>query len=401
MAHSVFSPSGISSILACTPSLHVPIPKGGDGDNDYTREGDVAHQLIEMCGRARYACEEGEFSEEMQYPQYYLGTFCGSIEFTQEMVRDAELFLGEVARIMEANPGAKISFEERIVHGRVPEFGGTIDCLIITDVAIYILDFKFGAGLSVEVEENRQLLCYAILALFTHGKRERVEFTVVQPRRPHTDGPVRKWSPSYTEVREFGDVLLKCIQQYRERKARQDAGSPVHLELIDEYTPTTDNCRFCKVKANCPALQLMARKTVDQMEQDVNFDPEYLSWLLSNEAVIRKHIDACKVQAEAELRDLSTIPGFKLVERYGNRQWNGSAKSVLPALVASQPFAVTLWRNGKLVSPAQLEKQGVPREVFEHLVERPVTGTKVVPEDAPGQDLSVDHGAMFEEACSS
>jgi len=394
VSHSIFSPSSAKTILACRPSLLVPGVKGGDGDNDYTNQGTAAHDLIELCGISEHIAKDGV------KPADYLGSDLHGVTVDAEMVRDAEVFLQEVRAIMEANPGADVFFERRIVHPRVPEFGGTMDCLIVTDDSLWILDFKFGMGQTVHVEDNEQLLCYIVLAIAEVGKKDYLHATVVQPRKPHTDGPVRTWSPDYETVNQFANVLTGCIQQYRERKRQQDAGTAVYLEVLEEYDPTADNCRFCAGKANCPALQGMFK----EYTMETRFDSEYVARVLETEFLVRKHIDAVKIQANAEMADGKTVPGFKRTTKYGNRRWDTRETSpsdlvdIISDTLRKAGYLAKhhLFSTNKLRSPAQLEKQGIPREVFEHLVERPITGVKVVPISDYGDDIDDDAASAFE-----
>jgi len=396
VVHSIISPSSAKTLLSCRPSPLVPPAAGGDGDNSYTTQGDAAHQLIEQCGRARYELDQGVCGADYVYscsqPSTFLGTQICGVTVDAEMVRDANIFLQEVGRIMDANPGAEVFFERRIVHSRVPEFGGTMDCLIVTADALWVLDFKFGMGQTVEVQDNPQLLCYILLAMNEFGRRKDVHACVVQTRKPHPDGPVRSWSPDYQTVDEFANCLMICIQEYRENHRRQEAGHPVHLELIDKYEPTEDNCRFCSGKANCPALQGMLK----EYTMETQFDPTYVARVLETEFLVRKHIDAVKSQAEAEMANGNKVPGFKRTTKFGNRRWDQAALSANKQeftgelMTLSRPHLGTvsvLLLSGKLRSPAQLEKAGVPRDVFEHLVERPITGVRVVPLGSFGDDL--------------
>lgn len=44
----------------------------------------------------------------------------------------------------------------------VPDGFGTADCLIVSDEALRIIDFKYGRGILVDAEDNSQLKCYAL-----------------------------------------------------------------------------------------------------------------------------------------------------------------------------------------------------------------------------------------------
>jgi len=94
-----------------------------------------------------------------------------------------------------------------------------------------------------------------------------------------------------------------------------------------------------------------------------------------------------------------------VVTKYGNRRWNAemvkadSAQFLAELASCCLPGTQLLAPSGKMLSPAQLEKTGVEREMFEHLVERPITGVKVVPEGDFGDDL--DSQAALDDALAA
>lgn len=383
MSHSLFSPSSISSLLSCQTQLFVQENLGGDEDNAYTTEGTVAHNVIERAAK-QGVC-----------PHTLVGTKDEGTLVTTEMANDAKLFLDEVARIVKANPGAQVFHEVRLVHSIISEFGGTMDCLIVTEDDIFVLDFKFGAGISVEVENNKQLLSYAVLAMDEHGRRN-IHLTVIQPRRPHHDGPVRHWSPTWWDIEGFVDELLEGVLWYRSTKKQMESGLVTLGDLTSRLVPSTDNCRFCSRNANCPAQQ--ANITLVHDKRDSDMDEDHLAFVLGNDLLLRKHIEAVKAQAHAHMTAGGKIAGYKLVTAYGNRKFTCKTAVLQRALELSgySPSLATK-PNGDKKTPSQLEKD-VPRFVFEDLIETPVTGTKVVPESAYGADLNDDASSAFEAA---
>ena len=375
-AHSVFSPSSMSRILSCRASLLLPTAKTTEADNDYTTEGTIAHNLIEYCGVNNL--DPIAISQQKDN------------EYTQEMGTDAALFLDEVDKIREYYDDSQVFFEVREIHKVVPELGGTMDSLIVTEDDLFILDYKFGAGIPVEVKGNAQLLSYAIIAMSIHG-RKNCHFTVVQPRRPHADGLVRHWSPDHKDIVEFGDQLLACILWYRNEHKRITEGKSQIGDYFDLLTPTVDNCRFCDKKAGCPALKSMAYKA-QLMADSLDLSPDYLKWMLDNESLIRKHIDAVKDHALAVATDGVAIPDYKLITKYGRRVWACDIATLRKTLDELGFSSVSVGTLAKPKTPAQIEKD-VPRELIAHLITAHPTGTKLVPMSSYGDDLNSPDGA--------
>lgn len=77
--------------------------------------------------------------------------------------------------------------EQRVRYEEyVPGGSGSADCLIIGNGEMVVVDFKYGAGIAVEVENNPQLRLYAIGCLLAFDPLydiDAVKMCIVQPRR--------------------------------------------------------------------------------------------------------------------------------------------------------------------------------------------------------------------------
>jgi hypothetical protein len=312
------------------------------------------------------------------------------------MARHAIVFIDTITCHMAADAYATVYFELRVVHPEIPEFGGTMDAVVVySDGSLAIVDLKYGMGQTVTVEGNPQLLCYSLLAQTQFGETDDVSMTIVQPRKPDPQGPVRTWSPSAQEHADFRQTLFTAITVWRDRHERQQGGEPVYQNLLSEYSPSEENCRFCSGKANCPALKLMMEKYQVSNEESVtpnNFDPEYVAHVLETEFLVRKHIDAVKEQAEAEMAGGNRVPGWKRIEKLGNRTWADpkAAQETLSATAEVLGIALTKAAPAKFISPAQAEKAGLGRYLIEDLVTRKSSGVKIVPSESFGDDLDSD-----------
>lgn len=218
---------------------------------------------------------------------------------------------------------------ELIVEAKVPLFyyageTGTTDAgLNAGHRGLHIFDLKYGAGISVEAEDNTQLLIYLRGLADRCGLTETaddalpVSMTIFQPRA--RDGRVvRRWATTFGEVR----------RRWREIEA---TAMDIQLEPDDQpFAPEPDGiCRFCVAKAICkayaghllgevpdeaktemPSFPHPDTLALEQLSAIVRIKRDFISWL----ETVEDHVIARMSNGEA-------IPGVKLVEGKSFRQW--------------------------------------------------------------------------------
>lgn len=345
MPHLKYGPSGSSRWLACPASLN------HDGDSDTpsqaAAEGTAAHKLCQRCWLL--GCE----------PAGFLGDDIDGFEVTEEMAQGAQLFLDTIEAVMaELGATSENVFSEVFIHSKDhPEFGGTIDILIRTESRIAVIDFKYGMQ-PVHVTGNTQLLCYASLA---RENDEEVVVAIVQPRAHHEDGPVRSWDISSDRLDEFRQQVDAVIE----------AGPSETFEA-------GDHCQYCPRKKDCPELYQLTLKMAQDEFDDASMTPERAAELLSKKKAITGYLKAIDSYAHGRLDKGEPIPGYKLVNAFGNRRFCVDEEAIVRKC-RSKKFGKKQIYKTELMSPAQLEKV-VGRELVNSLVERPLNGTTVVPE---------------------
>ena len=352
--HSKYSPSSANRWLTCPGSLdEVEVQEGCD-TSEFAAEGTVAHSLCEECWILGVP------------PHDYVGekrTEDGhEIEITTEMADAVQIYLD----VIESATANHIGFPEiRIEHPVLDGFGGTID--FVVPKAGKIVDFKYGAGVVVEVEGNTQLACYALLYCVrfaeTNASFTDVEVTIVQPRVNHPDGPVRTWKITAEYLRDFYDKVKAVIDG--ERSGELKAG---------------DHCRWCPRAKNCPELYRLTTELAkaDFAGIDEGITPEKASEVMGLETAVKTYFDAVKAWTKNQLDKGHEVPGYKLVNTYGNRAYAVSEDEVVRKC-RSRKFGKKQIYKSVLLTPAQLEKV-VGKELISSLVERPLRGTTVVPE---------------------
>jgi hypothetical protein len=357
-SHSRLSPSGAERWLACPGSLKLEAK--ANTSSIYAAEGTCAHSLCEECF---YLGEDPmKFVGQVRNVDGY------DIEITEEMAESVTVYLSEI----EANPLFTPELEQRLESETIEGFGGTIDCFI--PATFHIIDFKYGSGIPVDVEWNKQLACYALLVIekFNNGVLRDVITTIVQPRADHPDGPVRTWVATAD--------WLQAVKAGVEEVA---SGS-------SEVIKAGDHCRWCPAKANCPELhQLTIRVAQNGFNDDSGaliaekLTPETAAEILNKRKAIEEFLGAVEDWAHATMEKGIEVPGYKLVDKYGNRRYSVDEATVLKRCRASGLGKKKIYKS-VLISPAQLEKLG-GKDLVEPLVERYHVGTKVVPLSARGE----------------
>lgn len=126
---------------------------------------------------------------------------------------------------------------------------GTQDCALIAAGELEFIDYKHGSGRPVDVKDNHQLNLYAIgeLAKLDWAKTPTnipVTQTIIQPRCPHPDGPIRKVTHPASDFFSAVDIYKAAAA------ATDDPDAPL--------VPGEHQCFFCKAKATCPAVSQAA-----------------------------------------------------------------------------------------------------------------------------------------------
>lgn len=206
---------------------------------------------------------------------------------------------------------------------------------------LLIADYKHGKGVPVEVENNPQALIYGLMKAKSLGNRgvSKITLAIVQPRAPHSDGPVRKWSVDATEMLDFEDKMLDAIAATKAPDAPLVPG---------------DWCRWCPAAAACPGLRSQVLDTArTDFAPGLSYDPARLAAELEAIPLIETWIKATQEFAFAEALGGAKIPGWKLVEKRATRKWANEveAASALENLVPADELF-----ERSLLSPAKVEK---------------------------------------------
>jgi hypothetical protein len=258
--------------------------------------------------------------------------------------------LAEVAK----SPGAQLECEVRLnpgaFFGTPDELFGTADVLLDAPSLLSVCDFKYGTG-HVEVEENEQLLLYAIGAAERTGwNHPMYRLAILQPRTG--TGEARTWTITRRE-------LMRYAESFREKVI---AATRHGAALV----PSDEGCRWCPAAGRCAKLQERNLELAMRQFADPRYITESELLLLLGEAKrIRVGLDAAEDYAQQRLATGLAVPGWKRVAARTNREWADEDKAAkeLESYLSLGAY------ESKLISPAKAEKAlGKMAGMVKHLI---------------------------------
>lgn len=257
-----------------------------------------------------------------------------------------------------------------------PEFHelayGTTDVACLDPGYIEIIDYKHGAGLLVEVEENPQLMYYVGLVIDELGGAwsddEEIKITVVQPRiKWHPDGVIRSW------VTTVGHIRRWMVETLRPAMVRTS---------VDAYLDPGQHCRFCPAHLVCPAMLAVGSEFshLDAAELQALSDPA-LARLLTRVPMLKMLIPGLIKEARRRLiHNRGTLEGWKVVPALTDRRWKEDAPTF-----GYQP--------AKQLTPAQVEDMPGGKEFVAQWAEKAFAGYDIVPEADRRKPVKLETGA--------
>ena len=388
--HALISPSGAERWFNCPASLWLSRNEP-DQPSEYAAEGTTAHALAEYCFKFNRPAKnliggrtvvnaiivDDEMSDAIQH---YVDTVNGIkstmtdvLVFDVEQRLDFSELLDLSTNINTANTGYK------------PEKSfGTADVVLLGDGWLQVHDLKYGKGVRVSAENNKQLLIYALAAYYYYSlgcEINKISVHIHQPRLNH-----------YSEFTVTPEELFEFGKQLKEK-----AGIAYNIYLngpqtADDFCAGESQCRFCKAAGKCETLSNHVAETVNAdfenldetcIQQVDTLDSETLSNKFRSIGLIKSWITAVESRVHSELQQGNPVPGFKLViGRQGNRAWinEQDAENALKSFRLKQDEMY----SRKLITPTQALKilKGQDKRIakLEGVITRPDGKPTVVPE---------------------
>lgn len=347
--------SSLARAMACKGSLFFQGLDRSEG-NDAAREGTAAGEYLE-----KLLTRPGQEIIDRAAKN--------GVEFSH----DIRFYTSEIAQDIFKNAATPILCEQKIdwVTRSGIIIAGQYDASYVGhDGKLYVEDLKFG-WVIVDVKRNWQLIGYAIGEIIRRQQAfERIVLRIRQPRPHHEDGPMREWELTYDQLLELKEEIELQMEA---------------LVRGEKQLTTGKQCKYCPAAGEaCPAFNRMFYAGVDYVldhhQQDHISDKELafqMSLVQRVSEVMKIKSDSLKDLAVNRIKNGGIIPGWTTEESYGDRAWK---KKVSPTVIeALTGINVT---ETKMLSPAQAEKMGVPKDLVAKYVDRYFLGMKLVPKDA-------------------
>jgi hypothetical protein len=285
---------------------------------------------------------------------------------------DMKFYTGEIAKEILSNTQSLVLCEEKIDWQTRSGIWikGKYDASFIRDGKLYIDDLKYGWNI-VEVKENWQLLGYAIGEIIRRGQAfTSIVLRIHQPRPHHEDGATREWRITYDELLEYKERIEK----------RMDEIAAGDVSLV-----TSSKCKYCPGAAeSCVAFNRSLYAGIDHTLTEFKVDSlnekdisEQLKLMDRVAEIFKIKQDSLKQLAINRIKEGKLIPDYATIEQYGNRDW----KSGVTAESIKVLTGVDITRK-EMMSPAQAEKAGVPKDLVSFYVDRYFKGFNLKRQDA-------------------
>lgn len=341
MEHSTFSPSGAETWFRCAGSINAQ--KGMPNEStDYSSEGTDAHALAESC-----------LINHEQSPNEYVNQYLDYVNDFVPLSDREELYIEN-----------RLYFESYAPGGF-----GTVDSLFIdySTSICHIFDFKYGAGIRVGAEFNKQMMIYGLGVLDSMKDSfmiDKFELHIIQPRMSN----IVSWTISTNDLREFGEVLREKV-----KASLLDAAPRV---------PGLKQCQWCSAKAFCPELE--EKVSIGEIDNVIKGNKVSISELekipdsrikdiMDSKKLSAMFMKAVSARVYTSLENGDGFEGYKIVKARKNRVWREEAYAKLVELLGDEAL------KSQLIGVGVAEKL-IGKELVSELSESPEGGNVVVPD---------------------
>ncbi len=294
---------------------------------------------------------------------YNMGLYAPNGEpVTKEMLEGADLYWESINKICELY---ELNIEQTLdISNIIPGLQGTPDAWALIDNHIHIWDYKFGHSY-IDVFENWQLLEYAA-GILKDDTYKDVTMTIVQPRCYTPEGPIRSWTITANQMKEYTHLL---------REAESLALSPMAFQRPNSH------CNHCSGRHACQTLQQTALSVVDVTMDNSPWELQptstgnELRYLKRAADLLDARITGLSEQAKAMIMRGEFVPGFKLEASSGREKWS---KSVEEIIILGELFDLDLTKPAESITPSQARKLGIDDKIIDEYTQRTASALKLV-----------------------
>ena len=357
-----------------------------DTSSTYSREGSMLHAAI------------AQVIEQNTDPVDMIGfSFLDQVlteELYEEKLKPAVDAFDYLLDELEDTYGgsATVLVEREVTFGSyIPGAFGSCDITVKIGPRAIILDWKFGRGVPVSVEENEQLMFYAAAAMRTPGieisKQAEFELIIVQP----TKGEPSRWLTTPQRLKLFEKDLKAAVKESK---------------LPDAPLCEGPWCRWCKGQPECPLMNgAMARAA--KLDLDT-IDIRELGLAIEQSYVLETFIEKLRNLGHKAMEEGVDIPGCKLVQKRAQRKWvdelttltvvrgvldtNDIFKDAIDTAEHDYLMEAALYEEPKVLSVTQMEKslKKYKLEIPEGLVKSVSSGTTLALESDPRPSVAAN-----------
>jgi len=313
-------------VMNCPGSVALVQKMPPQPSNKYADEGTLLHNVI------------AEIVMSDKHPEEFLHTKYNDQVLTLELIDNKLVPALAALDVIDPNKEMEIEAETRVGFGDLlPDVFGSTDLIGRIGKRAVVLDWKFGDGVAVEVEENPQLMFYAAAAMRTEETKwafdgvDEIEMVIVQPPQ------VKRWVTTPARIAKFEKDLVKAVKLAQQPNAELKIG---------------DHCRWCAAKPICPQMTGAVDRALKTSLDDL--DAPTISAYLKNADMLEQWITDLRALALQMLDSGARLPDYKLVAKRAIRQWTDEDK----AKVALFAYGLTESEvmETSIISPAKAEK---------------------------------------------
>ena len=250
----------------------------------------------------------------------------------------------------------------------LPEDNGHVDYILLLpdENEIHVVDYKYGAGVTVNAYQSKQMTIYARSAIEDRklswlNSGTKVSLHIYQPRSRKEDGqgPASTWATTWDVLNLFSE---------------RDIAVPAQLILSREadhllkFKPSDETCRWCPCAAFCgarneylitgvPVVRQMVQAAPIQPTAPENLTDAQLGQILAHAGDLKKWLGQVEEYVWGRNRAGRTVPGTKLVAGRGTRTWASEMNILVLARTSALGVNAIEEVEPHLLSPFALEEK--------------------------------------------
>lgn len=375
-AHAILSANGATIWLNC-PAAARAQENFPDTKSDFSREGTMAHAyseanlrwFAERVDRSVYDHLVAKVTAEAKAATFADGTPFWNQAFHDHCMEYVNRCIRAIAVAREETPDALVLLEQRLDYSDyAPEGFGTGDLVIITEKRLTVRDLKFGKGVAVDAEDNKQLKMYGLGAVAMFHMLYGFEEVVVEIDQPRKGGVSTSEPMSVTDLIAWGETVVKPAAKI----AWEGLGPAI----------AGSHCAWCKARFTCRARAEAGLAVRGQDPQHLT-DSEIIALFPKLPGIAKWATELAAWIQDQAVKGTREWPGYMLAHGRSNRVVKDQAGLVKALAEAGfDEFLLFETSEPQLIGLGELESL-VGKKKFEQLskpfIEKPEGAPKLVP----------------------